>query len=133
MKNFGRGHVRSVLALYGEGFRAKLLSCGYTWGSAAHQVHLMAHFSRWLGARGLSAGQVDRVVIAAFLEARRSEGYVKLLSDRAMAPMIGYLRDLGVVPPEAPGPLTRSEVLLAEFEQYLFDERGLARDSVRSY
>src|SRR5919197_1472729 len=100
MSGSGRGHVRGVLALYGEGFRAKLLACGYTSGSAAHQVHLMAHFSRWLGARGLSLGQVDRVAIAAFLEARRSEGYVKLLSERAMAPMIKHLRDLRVVPPE---------------------------------
>ena len=54
MNGFGRGHVKGILGPHGEGFRAELLSRGYTWGSAAHQVHLMAHFSRWLGAHGLS-------------------------------------------------------------------------------
>ena len=36
-----------------EGFREELLGQGYSWGSAAHQIHLMAHVSRWLEARGL--------------------------------------------------------------------------------
>ena len=94
----GQGHVRGVLAPWGEGFRAELVSRGYSWGSAAHQVHLMAHFSRWLGESELSPGQVDGIAVAAFLRARRSEGYVKLLSGRAMAPIIDYLRGLGVVP-----------------------------------
>jgi integrase/recombinase XerD len=129
----GQGHVRGVLGPWGEGFRAMLLSRGYSWGSAVHQVHLMAHFSRWLGESGLSPGQIDGAVVAAFLLARRFEGYVKLLSGRAMAPMIEYLRDLGVVPPERPRPLTPAEALLGDFARYLLDERGLARDSVRSY
>jgi site-specific recombinase XerD len=93
----------------------------------------MAHFSRWLTESGLVPGQVDRGVVAVFLDARRSDGYVKLLSERAMAPMIEHLRDLGVVGPEAPRPLTPSEALLGEFDRYLLDERGLALDSVRSY
>lgn len=133
MSNFGRGHVKGALAPYGESFREWLLSRGYTWGSAAHQVHLMAHFSRWLGERELSPGHIDRAVIAAFLEARRCEGYVKQLSERAMTPMIEYLRDLGVVPPEAPMALSATEQHLGEFERYLRDERCLANDSVRSY
>jgi len=130
---FGRGHVRGLLGPFGEGFRAELLSRGYTWGSAAHQVHLVAQFSRWLGSRGLSPGEVDRAVIAAFLEARRREGYVHLLSTRAMAPIVEYLRDLGVVPLEPQRPLTAAEAVLGEFERYLLDERGLAPASVRSY
>ena len=133
MNGFGRGHVKGILGPHGEGFRAELLSRGYTWGSAAHQVHLMAHFSRWLGAHGLSPGHVDRAIVAAFLEARRSEGYVHYLSGRAMTPMMEYLCDLGLVPPEASRPPTPVEAQLGEFERYLFDKRGLAGDSVRSY
>lgn len=133
MSGFGRGHVRGLLGPFGEGFRAKLLSSGYSWGSAAHQVHLMAHFSRWLEAKELSVAQVDRCVVTAFLAARRSEGYVKLLSNRAMAPMIEHLHHLGLIPLEARHPMTPGEALLGEFEQYLLNERGLANDSVRSY
>lgn len=133
VSGFGRGHVGGLLGPYGEGFRAKLLSRGYTWGSAAHQVHLMAHFSRWLEGNELSLAQVDRSVVTAFLVARRADGYVRLLSSRAMAPMIEHLHDLGVVPPEAPQVMTPTEAVLVEFERYLLDERGLAKDSVRSY
>jgi site-specific recombinase XerD len=93
----------------------------------------MAHFSRWLEDRNVSTAQVDRAVVAAFLAARRSRGHVRLLSPRAMAPMVEHLHDLGVVPPEPQRPLAPSEVLLGAFEQYLVDERGLARASVRSY
>ena len=133
MSKSGRGYVRGLLAPYGESFRARLLSRGYTWGSAARQVHLMAHFSRWLEANELSTVEIDRAVVIAFVEARRSEGYVGWLSEKAMGPMIEHLRELGVVPPEAPLPPTPTEALLCDFGQYLLDERGLAHDSVRSY
>jgi site-specific recombinase XerD len=96
-------------------------------------MHLMAHFSRWLDERGLAPGQVDRAIVAAFLDARRSQGYAHLLSDRAMVPMIEYLRDLGLVPSEAAPVPTLIGVLVGEFAQYLLDERGLADASVRSY
>ena len=133
MSSFGRGHVKGVLGSHGEGFRAHLLASGYTWGSAVHQVHLMAHFSRWLEDGELTAAQVNRAAIGAFIAARRSEGYVHLLSERAMAPMINYLRKVGLVPEEAPRPGTPVEALLAEFERYLRRERRLAKESVRSY
>jgi integrase/recombinase XerD len=133
MSRSGRGHVRGVLAPDGEDFRAWLLSRGYTWGSAVHQVHLMAHFSRWLGERAVVAAQIDQDVVDAFLEARRVAGYTHLLSQRAMAPMIEFLRDLGVVLPPIPGPTNPVDALLDEYVHYLFDERALAADSVRSY
>ena len=133
MSSFGRGHVEGVLIPYGESFREWLLARGYTWGSATHQIHLMAHFSRWLEEHDLSPAEIDPTVIGAFLEARRRQGYVMQRSERAMAPMIEYLRDLGVVPPETPPPLSFIEAHLDEFERYLRDERRLANDSVRSY
>jgi site-specific recombinase XerD len=98
-----------------------------------HQVHLMAHFSRWLGERTVVTGQIDQGVVDAFLEARRFAGYIHLLSDRAMVPMVEFLRDLGFVLPPAPRPTNPVETLLDEYVRYLFDERALAADSVRSY
>ena len=53
MSRSGRGHVTGPLAFYAEGFREDLMGRGYTWGSAARQVHLMAHLSRWLDSCGL--------------------------------------------------------------------------------
>jgi site-specific recombinase XerD len=126
--------VSGPLAPYAEGFRAELLGEGYSWGSAAHQIHLMAHLSRWLEAQGLEPAVLDDRLTGQFLAARRADGYAALWSARAVAPLLDYLRGLGVVvPPRAPVPQTPAGRLAARFGEYLARERGLAGDSVRSY
>lgn len=97
MSRSGRGHVGGSLATYGEDFRQALLKRGYSWGSAAHQVHLMAHLSRWLDANAVDAAALNRAVVESFLQARRAEGYTRMLSSRAMSPMLEFLHDAGVV------------------------------------
>jgi integrase/recombinase XerD len=130
----GRGHVRGPLASYAEGFREELLGQGYSWGSAAHQIHLMAHVSRWLEARGLGPAALDEHLTGQFLAARRADGYAALRSARALAPLLGYLRGLGVVPPpRRPVPQTPADRLAMRFGEYLARERGLAGESIRSY
>jgi integrase/recombinase XerD len=130
----GRGHVRGPLAPYAEGFREHLLGLGYSWGSAAHQIHLMAHLSRWLEVRGLGPAALDEFLTGQFLAARRAGGYAALRSARALAPLLSYLRGLGaVLPPRMPVPQTPADRLTARFGEYLARERGLARESVRSY
>jgi integrase/recombinase XerD len=122
------------LAAYAEGFREVLLGRGYTWGSAARQIHLMAHMSRWLDANGMGPDQLTPTAVARFVEARRAEGYVGLRSVRAVTPLIDYLRDLGVVAPQPPVLATsEAEWLIADYAEYLVAERGLAAASLRSY
>jgi len=130
----GRGHVWGPLALYAAGFREYLLGEGYSWGSAAHQIHLMAHLSRWLEARGLEPAALDEHLTGQFLAARRADGYAALRSRRAVVPLLGYLRGLGaVLPPRMPAPPTPADLLAARFGEYLARERGLAGESIRSY
>jgi integrase/recombinase XerD len=130
----GRGHVTGSLAPYAEGFREDLLGQGYSWGSAAHQVHLMAHVSRWLEAQELEPAALDERLTGRFLAARRADGYVALRSPRALAPLLGYLRSLGVAPsPRMPVPQPPADRLAMRFGEYLARERGLAGESVRSY
>lgn len=134
MRRSGRGHVRGPLAAYAEGFREVLLGRGYTWGSAARQIHLMAHVSRWLDANGVGPDQLTPAAVARFVEARRAEGYVGLLSVEAVTPLIDYLRDLGVVAPQPPVfAASGAERLIADYAEYLVAERGLAAASLRSY
>jgi integrase/recombinase XerD len=129
----GRGHVRGPLAPYAEGFREDLLGQGYSWGSAAHQIHLMAHLSRWLEAQGLGPAALDEHLTRQFLAARRADGYAALRSARALAPLLGHLRGLGVAPPRMPVLQTPADRLAMRFGEYLARERGLAKDSIRSY
>jgi site-specific recombinase XerD len=121
------------LAPYAEGFREDLLGQGYSWGSAAHQIHLMAHLSRWLEVRGLGPAALDEHLTRQFLAARRADGYAALRSARALAPLLGHLRGLGVAPPRMPVLQTPADRLAMRFGEYLAWERGLAKDSIRSY
>ena len=51
--------VTGPLAEYADGFRAELLRLGYTPLTAACQIRLTAHLSRWLTAEGLAAQDLD--------------------------------------------------------------------------
>jgi integrase/recombinase XerD len=130
----GRGHVTGVLAAHAEGFRGQLLARGYTEGSAARLVHLMAHVSRWMDSAGLSGSELTSEAIEWFTASRRAEGYVGWRTGRALVPLLTYLRGTGVVPVEEdsarPGEL---EELIFRYDDYLVAERNLAQASRRSY
>jgi integrase/recombinase XerD len=126
--------VAGPLAPYAEGFREELLGQGYTQGSAAHQIHLMAHVSRWLQAGGVELASLDEGAAQRFAAARRADGYAAMRSARALVPLLGYLRDLGVAAaPRMLEPQAPADRLAARFGEYLVRERGLAAESVRSY
>jgi len=119
---------------FSPGFAAELGRVGYSPVAASFQLQLMAHASRWLEAEGLEAGGLSAGTVGRFLAARRAAGYTNYLSTRAMAPLLGYLRGLGVAPAvAAEGPGTPAEVLLGRFGEYLALERGLAAGTVWDY
>jgi len=94
----------------------------------------MAHVSRWLEAQGLGPAALDECLISQFVAVRRAGGYAALRSARALAPLLGYLRELGVAtPPRLPEPQAPGSRLIGRFAEYLAWERGLAADSIRSY
>jgi integrase/recombinase XerD len=119
---------------YAAGFASELARQGYTPGSVGTQVRLMAHLSRWLTREGLDVAGLSVPVLGRFLLARRAAGYRLLRSPQALAPMLGYLRGLGVVPAhvavEASGP---GDVALNGFRDYLLAERGLTAAAARGY
>ena len=84
-------------------------------------------------AAGHDAGSPTDQVISGYLEARRAAGYRARSGGRALVPLLGYLRGLGVVPKVDATPATPAEALLAEFSSYLAGERGLAAVTVRRY
>src|SRR5258708_3719501 len=98
--------VVGPLASYSSGFCGELSALGYSWLSAANQLRLMAHLSRWLQERELGPAALTGEVTRAYLEDRRAAGYTCWLSPRGVAPLLEYLRSLGVAPAvgaQAPG------------------------------
>jgi site-specific recombinase XerD len=128
-----RVRMSGRLSVFAAGFRNELLGRGYRPGTAAKQLQLMAHVSRWLAAHELEPAALRGVEIERFVRERRAS-HAHLASARALEPLLGYLRGLGVVPPagsrEAPTP---AGALLDRYAEYLLVGRGLKPGTVRNY
>lgn len=134
MSNPLRVQLSGPLLVFAAGFLEELLGRGYRPGTTAKQLQLMAHLSRWMVAHRLEPGDLREVEIERFVQTRRAAGRVQLASARALVPLLGYLRGLGVVPPEgsreAPTP---AGAMLDRYAEYLRVRRGLAAETVRCY
>ena len=118
---------------FAEGFAAELSALGYASRSSQGQLLLMAHLSRWLAAEGLAVRDLTVAVAERFLVVRRAV-YSNFGSSRALVPLFGYLRGVGVAPP-APvvAAVSPAGVMSERFAGYLTTQRGLARLTVVSY
>lgn len=130
----GRVRVAGPLGPYADGFHTVLAERGYAPSSAAGQLQVMAHLSRWMVDRGLAGPDLTPAVVEEFVRTRRVAGYGQWLSARGMSPLIGYLRDTGFAAARPPIAATApGEVLLTAYRDYLIEERGLAASTVRNY
>ena len=93
--------VTGPLAEYAPGFRDELFRLGYTPLTAACQLRLAAHLSRWMTAEELGTQDLDMPAAERYFAARRSAGYANERTVEALGPLLGYLRRLGAGP--APG------------------------------
>jgi integrase/recombinase XerD len=128
-----RVRVTGPLERYASGFVGELARMGYTPNSAALQLGLMAHVSRWLVANDLVPEQLSAAEQERFLSARRAAGYTNHTSARGLEPLLGHLRRLGVVPTAQEVVLSAGELLLARYRDYLTVERGLTAGTARGY
>jgi integrase/recombinase XerD len=94
--------VTGPLQAHAQGFSEQLTELGYTRLSAAGQLRLMAHLSRWLGSRGLGAGHLTPQRAEQFLRARRRAGHASRRSQRGLTPLLDYLRGQGATPQTVP-------------------------------
>jgi integrase/recombinase XerD len=130
-----RVRVRGPLEAFAPGFVAELDRVGYTPLGATFQLRLMARVSSWLAVEGLGADGLRSEVVARFLAERRAAGHRDYVTPRALAPLLAYLRGVGVAPAPQSRPMPRSaaELLLRRFGEYLAVERGLTAPSVDGY
>jgi integrase/recombinase XerD len=128
-----KSFVRGPLEAYAAGFVEELLRQGYARSAAEQHMCFVAHLDRWMTAHGLTVDDLSGPVIADYLAARRSDGYVQYLSGKATRPLLDYLTTLGVLPAEAPVDPGPVEGLLARYAEYLLVERGLTAGTVRGY
>jgi integrase/recombinase XerD len=123
------------IAPFMAGFDTELERLGYTYFSAQGQLWLANHLSRWMAEHGVALSELDEGHIEQYLVWRKSLGRTAFRSVKALAPLLGYLRSLRVVPqpPEPAGPAGPVEVSLERYRRYLLTERGVTVKTARDY
>ena len=116
-----------------EGYRVWLGQRGYTPLTIRNMLKDLGQLGLWLSAQGLEADQLNEEQVAVFLAARRVTGRRKAPGRRAMAPLLSFLRDAGVVPVAESVPLTPLDELLGRYRLWMVQERGLAAMTVLRY
>jgi hypothetical protein len=126
--------VIGPLATYADGFRLELAGLGYTPGSGENHVWVMARLSRWLVGECLQLGELDAVRVEQFRSALRANGQKRVPNKRALAPLLTWLGNQGVVPPATrTSPANALDELLDGYHRWLVDERGLAARTIGRY
>lgn len=122
----GAVQVVGPLATYASRFADELKRRGYTELSAAGQLRLMAHASRWLASNELDAKAFTPERVAVFCRDRREAGYRGFRTERALRPLVELLEAEGVVEVAAARePQSSQERLLARYGDFLENERGV--------
>ncbi|MDE3075315.1 MAG: tyrosine-type recombinase/integrase [Chloroflexota bacterium] len=93
---------------------------------------MLAQLSRWLDYKTLKAQEITKLALAEYVQARRDAGCTSFVSERALQPLLIYLRQLGVVPEPAAAddPI---EELLGRYRAYLNEERGVTAGTIACY
>lgn len=126
--------VTGPLEPYASGYRADLDRRGYSSWTVRSYLFGMAGVSRWLATEGLAPAELDAEHIAEFLDQWRAGRQLSRRTPRGLNCLLGYLRGLEVVP--ALGvrvSMDPADQLVAQFVQFLREERALAAGTVRWY
>jgi integrase/recombinase XerD len=124
--------VTGPLACYAAGFAAELAARGWSRDSIYLHLRLMRELSAWMSAQGLGAGQLSPAAADRFMPVMRATRR-RLVSVQGLAPVLGYLRDHGVLPEPDVVPAGERDALLLAYQQYLRGERGLSEATLRTY
>lgn len=115
------------LGLHIDAYEALLWEQGYSRTSTYVHLHIVADLSRWLKRRKLDVDDVDEGIVGRYLQSRRRfvDGYRGASS--IPHKFLGMLRDRGIVNRKSmPVAVDACEVAIANFKQYLSQERGLS-------
>jgi len=125
--------VGGPLGPFRDGVEEALRELKYSEGRVAQLLLLTAHLSRWLDEHGSGISDLtDQTVEQFFVEFRAHHRWCR--SSRSLAPVLAHLRAIGVVPStEVEVAQSAEEEMLASFQRYLRDQRGLSETTIEAY
>jgi site-specific recombinase XerD len=107
---------------------------GYTDHSIRQQIVVIADFSRWLKQKHIDVQALDSKVVDRFLRHRHRPQRVRRGDPKTLQRLLTMLRQIGVVKPDQPPVAdTAQSRIVAEFQSYLLQERGLSPLTLLNY
>jgi len=114
------------LVALSKGFAEDLRRQGYEFRTISKHRRLLRDLSDWLERRQLTAGDLSLRQVDRFLSDRRSADVARHKTRKALRPVLGYLRGLGLAPAaEAPMEDGPAGEILNRYLRFLTTERGL--------
>lgn len=114
------------LATLSESYAEDLRRQGYGPKTISEHLRLLRDLSDWLERRQLSAGDLSLMQVDCFLSDRRSAGAARHKTRKALGPILGYLRGLGIAPAaEISVEYGPTVEVLNRYLRFLTAERGL--------
>ena len=94
--------VSGPLGPFAAGFVDDMWRQGFSPVAVRKHMGLVAGLSGWLMTEDLAPSGLSSEVAERFCAARRAAGHTYLLTVKALGPLLGYLRGLGVAPLASP-------------------------------
>ncbi len=117
-----------------KGLEEDLRRQGYAASTLWKQRRLLNDLIGWLQGQQLAFGDLSMAQVDRFMADRRAAGVRKLKTRKALEPILGHLRGLGLVPAaEAPVEDDPAGEILNRYRQFLITERGLATVTAGRY
>ena len=107
---------------------------GYSPNTMYSKLWLVARLSRWLEKQALTLADLTPAELQRFEKHRKERRGSARMRKSSLAPIVGYLRRVGLVPePAKTSPTGAIDELLQRYGQYLVLERGVAKATVVKY
>ena len=117
-----------------KGLEEDLRQQGYVASTIWKQRRLLNDLMGWLQGQELAMGDLSMAQVDRFMADRRAAGVRKLKTRKALGPILGYLRGLGLAPAaEAPLEDGPAGEILHRYRQFLTTERALATVTAGRY
>jgi len=107
---------------------------GYSHDSIRQQIVAIADFSRWRKQKNIDVHALDSKVVDRFLRLRGRPRRVRRGDPKTLQRLLTMLRQKGVVKPHQPPVTDNAQArIVADFQRYLLQERGLSPLTLLNY
>lgn len=126
--------IEGPLAPLAVGMEERLRELGYAPETMKDHLRRVGQLSRFLTEHSLNAADVSDEILGRFCAWLKDAGLRSTPTTKTFRWLVGFLRDVGQIPPAAPAPpRTDADMLLERYRLFLLDERGLSLDTARNY